>query len=242
MAAQHFANSFMNNMPAYAIGMGDSYVGPIEDPDRLGIPERTVRGNTELSGRLIAEMLQTVDVAYCEEWQLDHGIMVPLHFLDPNNGQPIIPTNINCQGLPLTSLLRTWGFGGRSDARPTACPSGSRWWRRAAFRIGRRRRTAARSPKRETVNFCGAGSPTIARCCSTCAEAGQGGRRLHQCRGADGARSPSRVQESVLRSPQRAAARLSGRSFRSAAACLSIYMFEAEGWKQNSIHRRLKNI
>ncbi len=30
--AEHFANFFMNNMPAYAIGMADHYEGPIEDP------------------------------------------------------------------------------------------------------------------------------------------------------------------------------------------------------------------
>ena len=31
VAAEHFANFFMNNMPAFAIGMADSYEGPIED-------------------------------------------------------------------------------------------------------------------------------------------------------------------------------------------------------------------
>lgn len=111
LAAEHFANFFMNNMPAYAIGMGDSYRGPIEDPDWLRIPARTVRGSTDISMRLVAEMLQTVDVAYCEEWQFDHGIMVPLHFLDPANELTIIPANINCQGPPLTPLHRAWAFG-----------------------------------------------------------------------------------------------------------------------------------
>ena len=32
IAAEHFANFFMNNMPAYAMGMADRYEGPIEDP------------------------------------------------------------------------------------------------------------------------------------------------------------------------------------------------------------------
>lgn len=111
LAAEHFANFFMNNMPAYAIGMADSYAGPIEDPEWLRIPVRTARGEADLSRRLIAEMLQTVDVAYCEEWQFDHGIMVPLHFLDPGNELTIIPANINCQGPPLTPLARAWAFG-----------------------------------------------------------------------------------------------------------------------------------
>lgn len=111
IAAEHFANFFMNNMPAYAIGMAQSYTGPIEDPDWLRIPTRTQPGDSELSKRLIVEMLQTVDVAYCEEWQFDHGIMVPLHFLDPESKLTVIPANINCQGPPLSPLHRAWAFG-----------------------------------------------------------------------------------------------------------------------------------
>src|SRR5437868_8670756 len=84
VAAEHFANFFMNNMPAYAIGMSDEYEGPIENPDWLRIPKRAVKGDANLSGRLISRIMQEVDVAYAEEWQFDHGIMVPLHFLDPS--------------------------------------------------------------------------------------------------------------------------------------------------------------
>lgn len=111
VAAEHFANFFMNNMPAYAIGMAESYSGPIEDPEWLRIPPRVVKGDPDLSRRIIAEVMQTVDVAYAEEWQFDHGIMVPLHFLDPANRLTIIPANINCQGPPLTPLHRAWAFG-----------------------------------------------------------------------------------------------------------------------------------
>jgi len=35
VAAEHFANFFMNNMPVYCIGMADRYEGPIEDPEWL---------------------------------------------------------------------------------------------------------------------------------------------------------------------------------------------------------------
>ncbi|MGZ5925066.1 MAG: DODA-type extradiol aromatic ring-opening family dioxygenase [Rhizomicrobium sp.] len=111
VAAEHFANFFMNNMPAYALGMCDSYDGPIEDPAWLGIAPRKVRGNAGLSRRLITEVQKTVDVAYAEEWRFDHGIMVPLHFLDPANELTVIPANINCQGPPLTPLHRAWAFG-----------------------------------------------------------------------------------------------------------------------------------
>lgn len=118
LAAEHFANFFMNNMPAFAIGMGESYVGPIEDPEWLKIPKRVAKGDADLGKRLVTEVMQTVDVSYCEEWQFDHGIIVPLHFLDPKNELRVIPANINCQGPPLTPLHRAWAFG---EALRRAC-------------------------------------------------------------------------------------------------------------------------
>ena len=111
VAAEHFANFFMNNMPAYCIGMADEYEGPIEDPEWLKIPRRTIPGSPDLSRRIIGKVMDHVDVAYAEEWKFDHGIMVPLSFLTPGFEMPVIPVNINCQGPPLTPLHRAYDFG-----------------------------------------------------------------------------------------------------------------------------------
>ena len=51
IAAEHFANFFMNNMPAYCMGMAERYQGPIEDPEWLGITPRTYPGAPALSRR-----------------------------------------------------------------------------------------------------------------------------------------------------------------------------------------------
>jgi aromatic ring-opening dioxygenase catalytic subunit (LigB family) len=111
VAAEHFANFFMDNMPSFALGMADRYDGPIEDPAWLGIDRVEVPGDRELSRRFITEVMQSSDVAYAEEWRFDHGIMVPLHFLTPRYDLPVIPANINCQGPPLVPLHRAWTFG-----------------------------------------------------------------------------------------------------------------------------------
>lgn len=111
VAAEHFANFFMSNMPAFAVGMAESYEGPIEDPQWLGIARTAVPGNAPLSLRLIRELMQTVDLSYAEEWKFDHGVMVPLSFLTPRYDLPVIPVNINCQGPPLAPLHRTWALG-----------------------------------------------------------------------------------------------------------------------------------
>ena len=118
VAAEHFANFFMDNMPAFAMGMADWYEGPVEDPDFIKIPFRRASGNKDLSLRLIKQVMTTVDVAFAEEWRLDHGVIVPLHFLAPDNDLPIIPCNINCQGAPLTPMSRAWAFG---EALRRAC-------------------------------------------------------------------------------------------------------------------------
>ncbi len=111
IAAEHFANFFMNNMPSFAIGMADFYDGPIEDSAWLGIDAFRAPGSRDISERFITGVMETADVSYCEEWQFDHGIAVPLNFLTPNFDIPVIPVNINCQGPPLTPLSRAWNFG-----------------------------------------------------------------------------------------------------------------------------------
>ena len=111
VAAEHFANFFMNNMPSFAIGMADFYDGPIEDPDWIKIDKVRVPGNRELSRRFITGVMNGSDVSYAEEWRFDHGIILPLSFLTPRYDIPVIPVNINCQGPPLAPLHRAWTFG-----------------------------------------------------------------------------------------------------------------------------------
>jgi len=118
VAAEHFANFFMNNMPAFCIGTGNYHEGPIEDPDWLKIPKTRIPGNSDLATRITKHAMQSVDLAYAEEWKCDHGIMVPLYFLTPDYTLPVIPANINCQGPPLTPLPRAWAFG---EALRAAC-------------------------------------------------------------------------------------------------------------------------
>jgi len=120
IAAEHFANFFMNNMPAFCIGIGDRYEGPIEDPEWLAIEKQSIPGAPDIGLRIAREVMQTVDTAYAQEWKFDHGISVPLHFLTPDYDLPIIPVNINCQGPPLSPLHRCWAFG---EALRRACDS-----------------------------------------------------------------------------------------------------------------------
>ncbi len=120
IGAEHFANFFMDNMPAFCMGMADRYEGPIEDEDWLGIRHAEIPGSPDLSKRLVSRVMDDADLSYSEEWKFDHGIMVPLHFLTPRYDLPVVPVNINCQGPPLAPLHRVWNFG---KALRAACDS-----------------------------------------------------------------------------------------------------------------------
>lgn len=111
VGAEHFANFFMNNMPAICVGMAGHYEGPIEDEEWLAIKHTRVPGAPDLSMRLIESVMNDIDLAYAQEWKFDHGIMVPLSFLTPRYDLPVIPVNINCQGPPLVPLKRCYEFG-----------------------------------------------------------------------------------------------------------------------------------
>src|SRR5688500_14681192 len=71
IGAEHFANFFMNNMPALCVGMAETYQGPIEDPEWLGIQRTKIPGAADLAKRLITEMMNDVDLAYAQEWKFD---------------------------------------------------------------------------------------------------------------------------------------------------------------------------
>ncbi len=111
VAAEHFGNFFMNNMPAFAVGMGDGFYGPIEDESFLRIKKRTAPSNRAIAQKIIESVLHDVDVAFCEEWTFDHGLAVPLRFLNPDDEIPFIPVHINCQAAPLPPIQRAWVLG-----------------------------------------------------------------------------------------------------------------------------------
>ena len=164
VAAEHFANFFMNNMPAYCIGMADSLRGPDRGRAWLGIKRRRVPGNADLSRRLIGDVMRR------RRRRVRGGVEVrPRH-----HGAAALPD----------AALRPAGDSGehqlpgpaahaaraRLRVRPRAAPRVRRAARAhraasapAASRTGPRRRTPARSTRRGTAPSSSASSRTTAR-------------------------------------------------------------------------------
>ena len=98
-------------MPAFCIGMANDYLGPIEDEHFLKIPKRRVPGAPALARSIAQAVMADVDLSHSEELVLDHGLMVPLDLLAPENDLPVIPLIINCLAPPLAPLDRCFRLG-----------------------------------------------------------------------------------------------------------------------------------
>jgi aromatic ring-opening dioxygenase catalytic subunit (LigB family) len=113
ISAEHVNKFFIDNMPAFCIGMFDTFGGPVEARTRdFGIPYRRVPSNLAFARYLVERGLdEGVDWAVTESWDVDHGIMVPLHKLDPEGRHPMVPVCINCAAPPLPSPRRCYAVG-----------------------------------------------------------------------------------------------------------------------------------
>ena len=176
IAAEHFANFFINNMPALRDGMADEYEGPIEI--RSGSGSSAARYRARPSSRVASsgKVMETVDVAYAEEWKCpsrDHG---PPQFSDA----ALRPSSHSCKyqlpGLPLTPLSRAYEFGAIRWRLPSDWSCRHGWTALAGDpQLGKdQRRVGPRIPTRWTTND-REGSFRRTDAGETLRDAGQGG-------------------------------------------------------------------
>ncbi len=110
VSSEHFANFFLDCMPAFTIGVADSYFGPVEP--WLKVEPGVSPGEPELSNRLLEACYSAgFELNYANELKLDHGTMVPLSFLDPARKIPLVPLIVNCMTYPLPQLSRCYALG-----------------------------------------------------------------------------------------------------------------------------------
>ncbi|SRR5579875_170998 len=110
LAPDHFTNFFVDNMPAFCIGLNDTYVGPVEE--WLKLERRTVPGSSQIAADILLTSFEHgVDLAFAKALRLEHGVMVPLTLLTPAMDIPIVWIMLNCQVPPLPPLRRCWQLG-----------------------------------------------------------------------------------------------------------------------------------
>ncbi|MGE5854160.1 MAG: hypothetical protein ACM35E_13575 [Deltaproteobacteria bacterium] len=110
LTVEHWANFFLNNMPAFCIGRAEHYDGPIEE--WLRIPKARVPGDAELANEIIDACLHGgFDPTFSDELLFDHATFLPLHFLNANFAIPVVPVILNALTPPMPTAKRCFAFG-----------------------------------------------------------------------------------------------------------------------------------
>jgi hypothetical protein len=109
VSADHFINLFTTCMPAFVVGKAARHKGPVEKWIR--IEPTTIDGCPAFADALLAGAADQFDLAFSQDMILEHGVMVPLSFIDPRYELPIVPILQNCMVPPMPSLRRCWMLG-----------------------------------------------------------------------------------------------------------------------------------
>ena len=108
----HWVNFFLDNMPAFCIGIGDEHDGPPEPFMKPHFAHTTWPGHSALARHLLdCAMDSDFDPAYTQRVSLDHGICVPLWLTQIGPDIPIVPLFINLMEKPFPRTMRCirWG-------------------------------------------------------------------------------------------------------------------------------------
>ena len=123
--SDHLNTFFLDNYPNLSIGVTDQTSGPNDGTPAL--PRYTVPVSEDLAGRLYAFALQSgFDLALTQEFEIDHSILVPLHFLTPRMQLPIVPIFVNGVVHPLPAARRCFALGQMVRKAVEALPAGAK--------------------------------------------------------------------------------------------------------------------
>jgi aromatic ring-opening dioxygenase catalytic subunit (LigB family) len=119
--SEHWTNFFFENMPSFCVGRADAYWGPVEP--WLKVSETEVPGDSALARDVIAALFAAgVNPSYSDELKLDHGTMVPVHFLLAGAMKPVVPIVINTLAEPMPSSESCFRLGAAVGAALRASP------------------------------------------------------------------------------------------------------------------------
>lgn len=106
----HLHNFFLDNLPAFCIGIAPAYPSPVEG--WLKVEKQVLPGHPGLGAHLLHEVLDSgFDPAFSMELTLDHGAMTPLDLAGIAGKHPIVPVLVNAVQPPMPSMRRCVALG-----------------------------------------------------------------------------------------------------------------------------------
>ena len=108
----HWINFFLDNIPAFLIGIGAEHDPPPEPFMKGLFTQDTLPGHADL-GRHILDygMEADFDPSYSHRIKIDHGIGIPLWRMGYNDVPPIVPVFINLVEKPFPTPKRCLAWG-----------------------------------------------------------------------------------------------------------------------------------
>jgi len=109
IANDHFNTFFMNNFPTFAIGLADAAYGP---NDQTKMPHYDFAVQAQLASHMLkTAMDEGFDFSVCQEFGVDHAMLVPLHYLTDGVKAPVVPIWVNTFSAPLPTSRRCYALG-----------------------------------------------------------------------------------------------------------------------------------
>jgi aromatic ring-opening dioxygenase catalytic subunit (LigB family) len=106
----HFNTFFFDNWPTFAIGISEATSGPNDQTP--GMPRYNLKVEASAARYILSHLIREgFDFTSSVDFEIDHGALVPLHFLTPSMSLPIVPVFINCVVPPLPTSTRCYELG-----------------------------------------------------------------------------------------------------------------------------------
>lgn len=111
ISPDHWVNFFLDNLPAFCIGVGETHAGPPE-PWLAAFPHKHIAGHAALAQHLIeCAFVDGIEPAISYKLALDHGFCIPLWKANLDPLPAIVPVIINTVEPPFPSPGRCYALG-----------------------------------------------------------------------------------------------------------------------------------
>ena len=109
----HLLNWPINNTPEFTVGIDALHVGPADWYDEwLALDKYRIPGHPSLARYIVNEgARRRLAFSYLRNMQFDDGISVPMHYLNPTSGIPLVPVTMNCTVPPIPTPERAYQVG-----------------------------------------------------------------------------------------------------------------------------------
>jgi catalytic LigB subunit of aromatic ring-opening dioxygenase len=106
----HFNTFFFDKWPTFAMGIAERTAGPNDQTP--GMPRYQLEIEAGAAKHILSSLIQDgFDFTSSMDLEIDHGTLVPLHFMAPDMTRPIVPMFINCVVPPLPASRRCYQLG-----------------------------------------------------------------------------------------------------------------------------------